>query len=35
MSVRDCLSRKRKDELEIEDSFIDSNFAVPPGLDVS
>ena len=35
MGLRDFLGRKRKDELQIEDSFTDSNFAVPPGLDVS
>ena len=35
MGLRDCLGRKRRDELQIEDSFADTNFAVPPGLDVS
>ena len=35
MSLHDCLSQQRKDELQTEDLFTDSNFAVPPGLDVS
>ena len=34
MSIHDCLGRKRKDELQLEDPLAD-NFAVPPGLDVS
>ena len=35
MNLHDCLGQKGKDELQIEDSLVDSNFAVPPGLDVS
>lgn len=35
MNLHDCLGRKRKDELQTEDSFTDINFAVPPGIDVS
>lgn len=33
MSLHDCLGRKTKDELQVDDSFTNSNFAVPPGLD--
>ena len=35
MSIHDCLGRKKRDELQLEDSMADTNFAVPPGLDVS
>ena len=35
MSLHDCLGRKGRNELQIKDCLADSNFAVPPGLDVS
>lgn len=35
MNLHDCLSWKSKNELQTDDVFTDSNFAVPPGLDVS